>query len=105
LRSPPSCSGSLDYHDYTGALQRFRLEHPREVEVLWMASFLMDYPFADRLFPGALKVVKRLSRIGLTVIPSDGDVVSSRGDALAPKLLDRGQNMRLAFDEDVALGL
>ena len=65
----------LGYRDYIGALQRFRIEHPREVELLWMSSFLMDYPFRDRLFPGALDVLKRLSRIGPTVILSDGDVV------------------------------
>jgi FMN phosphatase YigB (HAD superfamily) len=65
----------LGYRDYLGALQRFRAEHPREVELLWMSSFLMDYPFADRLFPGALEVLKRLGRIGPTVILSDGDVV------------------------------
>jgi FMN phosphatase YigB (HAD superfamily) len=65
----------LGYRDYIGALQRFRIEHPREVELLWMSSFLMDYPFRDRLFPAALEVLKRLSRIGPTVILSDGDVV------------------------------
>jgi len=65
----------LGYRDYIGALQRFRVEHPREVELLQMSSFLMDYPFADRLFPGALEVLKRVSRVGPTVILSDGDVV------------------------------
>jgi FMN phosphatase YigB (HAD superfamily) len=65
----------LGYRDYLGALQRFRVEHPREVELLWMSSFLMDYPFRDRLFPAALEVLKHLSRIGPTVILSDGDVV------------------------------
>jgi FMN phosphatase YigB (HAD superfamily) len=65
----------LGYRDYLGALQRYRVEHPREVELLSMSSFLIDYHFADRLFPGALKVVERLSRLGTTVILSDGDVV------------------------------
>src|SRR5580704_18014672 len=65
----------LGYRDYLGALQRYRAEHPREVELLAMASFLINYPFADRLFPGALKVLKRLARLGPTVIFSDGDVV------------------------------
>jgi phosphoserine phosphatase len=58
----------LGYRDYLGALQRFRVEHPSEVELLWMSSFLLDYPFADRLFPGALEVLKRLRRVGQTVI-------------------------------------
>ena len=65
----------LGYRDYIGALQRFRVEHPREVELLAMSSFLMDYPFADRLYPGALEVLKRLRSLAPTVILSDGDVV------------------------------
>jgi FMN phosphatase YigB (HAD superfamily) len=51
------------------------VEHPHEVELLSMSSVLLDYPFADRLFPGALDVLKRLRRFGPTVILSDGDVV------------------------------
>ena len=65
----------LGYRDYIGALQRFRVEHPREIELLAMSSFLMDYPFADRLYPGALEVLKHLRSLGPTVILSDGDVV------------------------------
>jgi len=65
----------LGYRDYIGALQRFRVEHPREVELLAMSSFLMDYPFAERLYPGALEVLKRLRGVGPTAILSDGDVV------------------------------
>jgi FMN phosphatase YigB (HAD superfamily) len=65
----------LGYRDYIGALQRYRLEHPREVELLSMSSFLMDYPFADRLFPAALDVLTRLRSLGPTVVLSDGDVV------------------------------
>ena len=65
----------LGYRDYIGALQRYRVEHPRDVELLSMSSFLIDYPFADRLFPAALAVLKRLRSFGPTVILSDGDVV------------------------------
>ena len=65
----------LGYRDYLGALQRYRSEHPREVELLAMSSFLIDYPFADRLFPAAIDVLKRLVGFGPTVILSDGDVV------------------------------
>jgi hypothetical protein len=53
----------LGYRDYLGALQRYRLEHPREVEPLSMSSFLIDYHFADRLLPGPTKMLKRLSRL------------------------------------------
>jgi len=65
----------VGYRDYIGALQRYRVEHPREVELLPMSSFLIDYPFAERLYPGALEVLKRLKSFGSTVILSDGDVV------------------------------
>ena len=65
----------LGYRDYLGALQRFRDEHPREVELLSMSAYLIDYPFAGRLFPSALKVLSRLEGLGPTVILSDGDVV------------------------------
>jgi FMN phosphatase YigB (HAD superfamily) len=65
----------LGYRDYLGALQRYRGEHPRDVELLSMSSFLIDYPFADRRFPAALEVLKRLRSFGPAVILSDGDVV------------------------------
>jgi FMN phosphatase YigB (HAD superfamily) len=65
----------LGYRDYIGALQNFRVEHPREIELLSMSSFLMDYPFAGRLYPDALAVLKRLRSVGKTVILTDGDVV------------------------------
>src|ERR1700752_1991809 len=65
----------LGYRDYLGALQRYRAENPREVELLSMSSFLINYPFADRLFPAALEVLKWLGHLGPTAILSDGDVV------------------------------
>jgi FMN phosphatase YigB (HAD superfamily) len=65
----------LGYRDYLGALQRFRAEHPLEVELLSMSSYLINYPFAGRLFPSALEVLRRLSGFGPTVVLSDGDVV------------------------------
>jgi FMN phosphatase YigB (HAD superfamily) len=57
----------LGYRDYIGALQRYRVEHQREAEFLSMSSFLLDYPFGDRLFPAALEVLNRLSSLGPTV--------------------------------------
>jgi FMN phosphatase YigB (HAD superfamily) len=65
----------LGYRDYIGALQKFRVEHPREMELLAMSSYLMDYPFAERVYPKALDVLKRLRSKGKTVILTDGDVV------------------------------
>jgi FMN phosphatase YigB (HAD superfamily) len=65
----------LGYRDYLGALQRFRVEHPREPHLLSMSSFLVDYPFANRLYPGSLDVLERFRSWGPTVVLSDGDVV------------------------------
>lgn len=65
----------LGYRDYIGALQRYRLEHPYQVELLSMSSFLVDYPFVDRLFPSAVEVLMRLRSFGPTALLSDGDVV------------------------------
>ncbi len=65
----------LGYADYLGTLQRFRLAHPHDGNLVAMSSWLVDYPFADRLYPGALDVVRSLDRSGVTVILSDGDVV------------------------------
>jgi len=65
----------LGYADYLGALQRFRVEHPRDPHLLGMSIYLLHYPFADRLYPGAIDVIAHLSRRGRVVILSDGDVV------------------------------
>ena len=65
----------LGYRDYLGALQRCRIGHPHDVHLMAMSSYLVDYPFANRLYPGALDVLERLRGWGPTVILSDGDVV------------------------------
>ena len=65
----------LGYRDYLGALQRYRTEHPEDVRLMSMSSYLVDYPFANRLYSGALDVLERLRAWGPTVILSDGDVV------------------------------
>ena len=65
----------LGYADYLGALQRYRLEHLDEPELLKMSSFLVDYPFSTRLYAGVFATLAHCRRKGLTVILSDGDVV------------------------------
>ena len=69
----------LGYVDYLGALQRYRLDVEQgsvdEQRLLMMSSFLIDYPFADRLYSRALEVIMHLGRFGPTVILTDGDVV------------------------------
>ncbi len=67
--------GELGYADYLGALQRYRVENPREPRLLQMSSFLVDYPFANRLYPNALDAVAHCRRWGPCVVLSDGDVV------------------------------
>ena len=65
----------LGYADYLGTLQRYRVGDVSDPRLLLMSSFLVDYPFAGRLYPGALDVIRHLQTTGLTVILSDGDVV------------------------------
>lgn len=63
------------YADYLGALQRYRVENPRDPHLLDISSFLIDYPFANRLYPNSLDVLEKCGELGPTVILSDGDVV------------------------------
>ena len=65
----------LGYADYLGALQRYRLGAMNDPSLLQMSAFLLDYPFADRLYPGALDVIEHFGAWGPTVVLSDGDVV------------------------------
>ena len=65
----------LGYADYLGALQRYRARHPRDSHVLAVSQFLVNYPFANRLFPESLDAVDRARGWGCAVILSDGDVV------------------------------
>jgi FMN phosphatase YigB (HAD superfamily) len=65
----------LGYADYLGALQRYRSENPHDPRLLTVSRFLIDYPFANRLFPNSLDVVERVKKWGPAVILSDGDVV------------------------------
>ena len=65
----------LGYADYLGALQTYRAKHPHAQQLLCMPDFLINYPFAERLFPGALKLIEHVQQWGPAVILSDGDVV------------------------------
>jgi FMN phosphatase YigB (HAD superfamily) len=65
----------LGYADYLGALQRYRVENPRDPHLLGLSIFLLHYPFADRVYPGALELIAHLQTQGRVVILSDGDVV------------------------------
>ena len=65
----------LGYADYLGALQRYRAKHPRAPNLLCVSDFLINYPFAERLFPDAVKVIEHVQQWGPAVILSDGDVV------------------------------
>jgi len=65
----------LGYADYLGALQRYRSENPHDPGLLMVSHFLIDYPFANRVFPRALDVIELIKQWGPAVILSDGDVV------------------------------
>jgi len=65
----------IGYADYLGALQRYRIEHPRDPGLLTVSHFLLNYPFATRLYPDSLDVVDHVKQWGKAVVLSDGDVV------------------------------
>ena len=65
----------LGYADYLGALQRYRIERPRDPKLLAVSHFMINYPFANRLFPESLDAVEYAQRLGRAAILSDGDVV------------------------------
>jgi FMN phosphatase YigB (HAD superfamily) len=65
----------LGYADYLGALQRYRVEYPCDPHLLTVSDFLVEYPFANRLFPNSLDAVDHVKQFGRPVILSDGDVV------------------------------
>jgi FMN phosphatase YigB (HAD superfamily) len=65
----------LGYADYLGALQRYRSNYPRDPKLLTVSHFLVEYPFANRLFPNSLDAVDHVKQFGRPAILSDGDVV------------------------------
>ena len=73
----------LGYADYLGALQRYRVERPRDPKLLAVSHFMINYPFANRLFPESLDAVGYAQRLGRAAILSDGDVV------FQPRKIDR----------------
>jgi FMN phosphatase YigB (HAD superfamily) len=73
----------LGYADYLGALQRYRVEQPREPRLLEVSYFMINYPFANRLYPESLDAVEYAKKIGRAAILSDGDVV------FQPRKVDR----------------
>lgn len=73
----------LGYADYLGALQRYRTEHPHDLNLLTVSRFLINYPFANRLYPGSLDALEHVKKWGQPVILTDGDVV------FQPRKVDR----------------
>ena len=65
----------LGYADYLGSLQRYRIDHPYDSHVLAVSTFLVNYPFANRLYPNSLDVLEHFKQYGKVVILTDGDVV------------------------------
>ena len=65
----------LGYVDYLGALQRYRIKYPRDLHILAVSTFLVNYPFANRLYPGSIDVIDKVREHGTPALLSDGDVV------------------------------
>jgi hypothetical protein len=86
----------LGYADYLGALQRYRIEYPRDFHILAVSDYLINYPFANRLYPNSLDAVERCRQFGAAVIVSDGDVVFQ-------PLKVRRSGLHEAFDGNVLI--
>lgn len=65
----------LGYADYLGALQRYRRDYPHDTGLLAVSRFLVNYPFANRLFPNSLDVIEHVRQWGPPVLLTDGDVI------------------------------
>lgn len=63
-----------DYVDYLGAVQDCR-DASDDPGWLSVGEFLLAYPFAERLFPGALDLLAGLAAAGPVWLISDGDAV------------------------------
>jgi FMN phosphatase YigB (HAD superfamily) len=88
--------GELGYADYLGALERYRLEEMHDPRLLRISNWLVDYPFAERLYPGALDAVKHARQFAPVVILSDGDAV------FQPRKVERS-GLSKAFDGHVLI--
>jgi FMN phosphatase YigB (HAD superfamily) len=86
----------LGYADYLGALERYRLEALDNPQILRVANWLLDYPFVDLLYPGAVETVRHARQLGRAAILSDGDAV------FQPRKIDRSGLWR-AFDDNVLI--
>jgi FMN phosphatase YigB (HAD superfamily) len=67
--------GEFGFANYLDTVQRFRLEAQQDPRVLRLSAFLLDYPFASRLYPRATETLAHVRMLGRTVILSDGDAV------------------------------
>lgn len=65
----------MGYVDYLGSLQRYRMTHPEDLQILHVSKFLIEYPFANRLYPGSLDAIAHVQHWGPAVVLSDGDAV------------------------------
>jgi FMN phosphatase YigB (HAD superfamily) len=91
-----SLRAETGYADYLGALQRYRIEHPGDPRLLEVSTYLVNYPFAERLYPGALRAIDHCRERGPVVLLTDGDVV------FQPRKVERS-GLRAAVGGDVLI--
>ncbi|WP_159015774.1 HAD family hydrolase [Cognatiluteimonas profundi] len=63
------------YADYLEPLQQLRPDFVADPDLLQLSTFLLDYPFADLVYPGVAPLMQALHAAGTPVILSDGDLV------------------------------
>src|SRR5579864_2003571 len=86
----------LGYADYLGALQRYRIKYPTDPSLLTVSHFMINYPFATRLYPDSLDAVEYVKQWGKPVVLSDGDVV------FQPRKVDRS-GIAEALDNNILI--
>lgn len=87
----------LGYADYLGALQNYRRAFPHDVNLLGVSHYLVDYPFANRLYPDSLDAIHHVTQWGAAAILSDGDVVFQPRKVERSGLLDAVQGRVMIY--------
>jgi beta-phosphoglucomutase-like phosphatase (HAD superfamily) len=65
----------LGFRDYLGAVQEWWTSARQDPAFLPFADYLLEYPYDERLYPGALDALASLRAAGPVVVVTDGDAV------------------------------
>ncbi len=83
--------------DFPLTFERFREDLPDGATLERVRSIIMDYPFAEHVYPATLSTLRYLRRIGLPAIVSDGDSVYQPRKIERSKLADAVEGRVLVY--------